>query len=116
MTIRLGNITFDCDDVAKVSTFWSTALERSIDDRASEWFASLSGCDGEPNWFFIRVPEHKTAKNRMHVDFAADDREAEVARLVALGATRVADKAEWGHEWTVLSDPEGNEFCVAAAR
>ena len=63
-----------------------------------------------------RVPEPKTAKNRMHLDLTAPDPEAEVARLVELGATRVADMEEWGDQWTVLQDPEGNEFCVAQSR
>jgi hypothetical protein len=49
----------------------------------------------------------------MHVDLAAADREAEVARLVELGAKRVTDMDEWGYQWTVMQDPEGNEFCVA---
>lgn len=48
----------------------------------------------------------------MHLDLAADDREAEVQRLVGLGAARLADKDEYGHRWTVLRDIEGNEFCV----
>ena len=65
---------------------------------------------------FAKVPEGKAAKNRMHVDMAAADQEAEVARLVELGATRVADMNEWGYEWTVMQDPEGNEFCVAKTR
>jgi predicted enzyme related to lactoylglutathione lyase len=52
----------------------------------------------------------------MHVDMAAADLQAEVARLVELGATRVADMNEWGYEWTVMQDPEGNEFCVAQTR
>jgi hypothetical protein len=65
-----------------------------------------------PRLFFKWVPEGKAAKNRVHVDLEADDREAEVTRLVALGATRIADHQEWGMVWTVLTDPEGNEFCV----
>ena len=72
--------------------------------------------DGEPTWLFQRVPERKSAKNRMHVDMATADRETEVTRLVGLGATQVADMNEWGYEWTVLQDPEGNEFCVAQTR
>jgi predicted enzyme related to lactoylglutathione lyase len=64
---------------------------------------------------FNQVPESKTAKNRMHVDLVADDREAEVDRLVGLGAKRLADQAEFGLRWTVLADPEGNEFCVAGS-
>ena len=70
----------------------------------------------DPTWLFAKVPEGKSAKNRMHLDLAAADREAEVARLVELGATRVTDMDEWGYQWTVMQDPEGNEFCVAQAR
>jgi Glyoxalase-like domain len=76
---------------------------------------SLSS-DDHPTWLFAKVPEPKTAKNRMHVDMAAADRDAEVARLIELGATRVADMNEWDYEWTVMHDPEGNEFCVAQLR
>ena len=65
---------------------------------------------------FARAPEPKTAKNRMHLDLMAHGVEAEVARLVDLGATRVADVAEYGFTWTVMADPEGNEFCVAMER
>jgi predicted enzyme related to lactoylglutathione lyase len=54
-------------------------------------------------------------KNRVHVDLVTDDREAEIARLVELGAKRGDDHAEFGHTWTVMSDPEGNEFCLAPA-
>ncbi len=55
----------------------------------------------------------KAAKNRLHLDVAAADPEAEVTRLVELGATRVADVDEFGYTWTVMADPEGKEFCVA---
>jgi len=50
------------------------------------------------------------------LDLMAPDPETEVARLVELGATRVADQEEYGYRWTVMADPEGNEFCVAKAR
>ena len=113
MSARLANITFDCSDPVATATFWSAVLDRPVEPGASPFFAMLGG---EPNWFFIKVPEPKTAKSRVHVDLAAADREAEVARLVELGATVVADKDEWGHRWTVLLDPEGHEFCVGAER
>jgi hypothetical protein len=63
-----------------------------------------------------KVPEPKLAKNRMHLDVMAVDPGAEVARLVQLGATRVADMDEYGYTWTVMADPEVNEFCVAKSR
>ena len=121
MSIRLAAITVDCDDAAAVARFWSAALDRPLvpDPVPSEHIAAIGNLDeatpAAPNWLFCKVPEGKTAKNRMHVDTVAVDRAAEVARLVALGATHVADKDEWGHAWTVLQDPEGNEFCVASA-
>jgi predicted enzyme related to lactoylglutathione lyase len=128
MTVKLAAVTFDCDDALVVGQFWSAALGRPLDPQASSEFASigfpehrdtngwsLTGGDG-PTWLFAKVPEPKVAKNRMHVDLAAPDREAEVARLVELGARLVAQMNEWGYEWTVLHDPEGNEFCVAATR
>jgi hypothetical protein len=118
MGIRVGNITVDCDDVLRVAQFWSAALERPLDDGASEWFASIGGTDpdrAEPAWYFTHVPEGKTAKNRVHVDVFDPSPDA-ADRLVALGAT-VVDRHElaWaGHRWTVLQDPEGNEFCLGA--
>ena len=128
MSVMVAAVTIDCDDTLVVGRFWSAALDRPLDPGASAEFASIgmpehrdvtgwtvSGADG-PTWLFAKVPEAKTAKNRMHVDLAAPDPGAEVARLVELGATKVGDMEEWGYEWTVLQDPEGNEFCVAALR
>ena len=128
MSVMVAAVTIDCEDALVVGRFWSAALDRPLDPGASAEFASIgmpenrdvtgwtvSGADG-PTWLFAKVPEAKAAKNRMHVDLTAPDREAEVARLVALGATRVADMDEWGYQWTVLQDPEGNEFCVAQSR
>ncbi len=123
MTVHLANITIDCDDVLVVSRFWSAALDRPLADEPapSTFVATIGngdhdmgdGTDGGPNWLFLQVPEGKAAKNRMHVDLVAADRHREVDRLVELGASRVADKDEWGHQWTVMQDPEGNEFCLA---
>jgi hypothetical protein len=113
MTLTLGNITIDCVDVGRESRFWSDVLRRPIDAGANEFFATIAREDSSsPTWLFLQVPETKQAKNRMHVDFRADDRGAEVDRLLALGATHIDDHDEWGTRWTVLADPEGNEFCV----
>ncbi len=116
MTATLANITVDCADVERVARFWAAVLDREPGDQSSAYFASLPAVrPGEPIWLFLKVPEPKTAKNRFHVDFTAPDRDAEVARLVELGATRVEEHTEYGLSWVVMSDPEGNEFCVAAA-
>ena len=118
MTLRLANIVLDCDDVLTVARFWSTALRRPVDPDASEFFASIGTRDEEPDtvrWFFAKVPEKRTVKNRVHVDLVADDKDEELARLLDLGATKLADVEEYGHAWTVLQDPEGNEFCLAAS-
>ena len=80
----------------------------------TRFFASIGAAeDIRPRWLFIKVPESKTAKNRCHLDMVTDDRPAEIERLVALGATHVADKDEWNFQWSVMNDPEGNEFCIA---
>jgi hypothetical protein len=70
---------------------------------------------GRPRVLFQQVPEGKTVKNRMHLDLrvGAERREAEVARLVAAGATELHRASQGPHEWATLADPEGNEFCVA---
>jgi predicted enzyme related to lactoylglutathione lyase len=64
---------------------------------------------------FIQVPDPTPGKNRVHVDLVADDRAAEVDRLVGLGAQVVAELDEDGSRWTTLADPEGNLFDVVAA-
>ncbi|MEZ5264861.1 MAG: VOC family protein [Acidimicrobiales bacterium] len=112
MALDLSNITFACEDPQRVAAFWQAALGRTLDDGASEFFASLSGPVGAPKLLFLKVPEHKTVKNRVHLDLHADDREAEVARLLALGATHVDDHDEYGMRWTTLRDVEGNELCI----
>ena len=59
-----------------------------------------------------QVPEPRVAKNRMHLDLHVDDAEAEAARLVGLGASRLGDGALGDFRWITMADPEGNEFCV----
>ena len=114
MTLQLIHVTMDCENPRRVADFWSAALDRPVDDDPSEFFASIGMTgDERPRWLFIKVPEAKTAKNRMHIDMTTEDRASEVARLVAIGATHVEDREEWGHGWSVMADVEGNEFCVA---
>ena len=126
MTVRVASVTFDCADALTVGRFWSAALGRPLDPGASIDFAAIGFAgrrdkvgrtqgerDQDPTWMFAMNPDEKTAKNRMHLDVTAPSVGAEVARLVDLGATRVADMEEYGYTWTVMADPEGNEFCIA---
>jgi hypothetical protein len=115
MPARVGNITFDCDDVLAVARFWSEVTGRPLDDGSGPHFASIGGGDpdrAEPAWNFEKVPEAKSAKNRMHIDLVDTDPSA-VSRLVSLGASIVAQHTLGNHGWTVMQDPEGNEFCMA---
>ena len=118
MAARIGNVAVDCDDVLKVAAFWSAVLGRPLDEGSSEVFASIGGADAarqEPAWYFAKVPEPKRAKNRLHLDLVNPDPSA-VDELVRLGATVVSghELGEGRHRWTVMQDPEGNEFCIAA--
>jgi Glyoxalase-like domain len=119
MTARVRNITFDCANPSALAGFWSqvTGYREDPEDPnlPEDQEAALVGPDGQANLLFIRVPEAKTVKNRVHVDLMPTDRtrDEEVARLLGLGATLVADhRRPDGTGWAVLADPEGNEFCV----
>jgi hypothetical protein len=129
MTVKIACVVFDCRDALVVGRFWSAAIGRPLDPEASAEFASIGfhgrrdregwgpvERDAEPTWLFASVPEPKAVKNRLHLDVIAADPEAEIARLVELGATRVADRDEYGYTWTLMADPEGNEFDLARAR
>ena len=126
MTVQIASVTFDCSDALVVGSFWSAAFGRPLDPKGSSEYAAIgfagrrdtSGWspvdrEDDPTFLFVQVPEGKVAKNRIHLDVMAPDVNAEAARLVELGATRVADMEEYGYTWTVMTDPEGNEFCVA---
>jgi hypothetical protein len=119
MTARPRNITFDCTDPYALATFWAqvTGYREDPDNgnAPGDPEGLLLGPDGQPNLLFVTVPEPKTVKNRVHLDLAPDDRtrDQEVERLLALGASLVADRRRRdGSGWVVLADPEGNEFDV----
>jgi len=115
MTASISNIAFDCEDVLSTAHFWSAVLGRPLDEGSSVEFATIGGTDeqrAEPAWYFNKVSEAKRTKNRVHLDLIDPDVLA-VAKLTALGATIVATHHMGSHQWTVMQDPEGNEFCVA---
>lgn len=102
-------ITIDCADPQALAAWWAKALDvketKDYDD-----FVVLSATPLVIG--FQRVPEPKAVKNRVHVDFTSADRAADVERLVKLGASVVSEQTMKGLTWTILKDPEGNEFCV----
>jgi hypothetical protein len=117
MAVGIGMVTTDCADPKALATFWAAALDTTISGDYGEFVMLAPPPGGGPVLGFQRVPEARGGKNRMHLDLGAPEggRQAEVARLVELGATVLGDRggdAE-GLVWTTLEDPEGNEFCVA---
>jgi Glyoxalase-like domain len=109
-------LTLDCTDPDTLATFWAAALGYHRPAAEFEGYVALEPpAPGLPPLTLQRVPEPKTAKNRLHLDLLVAHVDAEVARLQALGAHRLADHSGYGTQWSVLSDPEGNEFCVGRA-
>ena len=137
-------VTFDAASPAALAEFWKVALGYRNDDPPpgfETWDEALKASglpeerwddanaivdpDGDgPRVFFLKVPEGKTAKNRVHLDVGVgrgvqdpDERwrvvTEHVAKLVAAGGTEVEERRDdWGGHWMLMADPEGNEFCV----
>jgi len=106
----IKSVTFDCSDALALAGFWAATLGTDVDEDATADRAYVEAPGwGGPNMWFIRVPEPKAAKNRMHFDLRAPVTMAdEVSRLQAIGATVVERFATH----TIMDDPEGNIFCV----
>jgi hypothetical protein len=129
MSIRWYTVVVDCADVAAQGHWWAEVLSWTVvyeapgevvivPPHALTKGEQIPLAERGPGLVFVTVPEGKTVKNRLHIDLAPgpdDDHEAEVERLVGLGATR-ADAGQTDVRWVVLADPEGNEFCVLTPR
>lgn len=112
MDLSLRAVTIDASDPQSLARFWSDVTDREIITSRPELARLASETPGGPVLLFLRVPEDKTVKDRIHLDFETQDRATEVGRVIALGATFHCEVRESEHEWTVLQDPEGNEFCI----
>ncbi|MBM4791865.1 VOC family protein [Streptomyces sioyaensis] len=115
MTSWIRHTTIDCTDAYRLAGFWAQVLGGTLaeDDRPGDPEATVTTAGGA--LLFLTVPEAKTVKNRVHLDLQPQDRsrDEEVERLLALGATLVADhRRADGTGWAILADIEGNEFCV----
>jgi hypothetical protein len=115
VSLEWEQVNVDATDPATLGRWWAAALGWVIIADDPDEFEIRPAPDRLPGLLFARVPERKTIKNRLHLDLRPDDRDAAVARLLALGATR-ADVGQGEQSWVVLRDPEGNEFCVLQSR
>jgi hypothetical protein len=115
MALEFGQITIDCGVANTLAGFWSQLVDAPIDDGATEFFATVGRAAGRvPVLMFIKVPEAKQHKNRVHLDLTGADWTSEVERVVGLGAVRVSEHQEFGTHWVTMRDPEGNEFDIGA--
>jgi hypothetical protein len=137
-------VTFDCENPSDLAGFWAAALNYRVQDPPEgysswedflreqgvpeeEWNSASAVVDPDgsgPRLFFQRVPETKSAKNRVHLDLNVSKKrslgedegrrrvDAEVERLAVLGAAKVRSAEQHGEYWVVMTDPEGNEFCL----
>ncbi|MFF1716831.1 VOC family protein [Streptomyces sp. NPDC058268] len=114
MPVSLHHIVIDAHDLPALARFWAEALRwRILSERERE--VVIGPDETAPMGIcFMPVRERKVVKNRLHFDLTsgAQDREAEIERLLALGARRAEVGQSGAESWTVLADPEGNEFCV----
>ena len=114
MSLEWEQVIVDAADPEALGRWWAAALEWVVVSDDPEEFEIRPAPERVPGLLFVGVPEPKTLKNRLHLDFRPDDRDAAVARLLDLGASR-ADVGQGEQSWIVLSDPEGNEFCVLSS-
>ena len=120
MALRWQAICIDTVDPAPLARWWADLLGWRLTHEDDEEIVleppAGSPEDGvSPDILFLRVPEPKSVKDRLHIDLRPDDHAAEVARAEALGATRVDIGQGDDKTWVVLADPEGNEFCILRA-
>lgn len=121
MTMRIENLSIDSITPAETAQFWAEALGWLVVEDDDDDEVAIQPPRGNPETglvpdiLFLRVPEDKAVKNRLHLDLRPADQAAEVSRLEALGATRVDIGQGDDVTWVVMADPEGNEFCVLRA-
>lgn len=116
MTLEWEQTNVDARDPVALGNWWARALGWVVVNDSPEEYEIRPAPERLPGLLFAPVSDDKVLKNRLHLDFRPDDQAKEVERLLALGA-RPADVGQ-GEDvtWVVLTDPEGNEFCVLSSR
>ncbi|GAA0812733.1 VOC family protein [Spirilliplanes yamanashiensis] len=115
MAVTWEQVVVDAHDPARLARWWAEALGWKVVAEAPDEIEIRRSDDEVPGLVFVPGQDDKTTKNRLHIDLRPDDQEAEVERLVDMGA-RHTDVGQHDVSWVVLADPEGNEFCVLADR
>ncbi|RJQ82951.1 VOC family protein [Pseudonocardiaceae bacterium YIM PH 21723] len=110
MAVNIGMVTFDTTDPRRLAEFWRAALDTKVEIDAEGYFISLEPVGDGPALGFQKVTDPTPGKNRVHLDVSGG--RPEVERLAGLGATVVGDQEVPGFSWTVMADPDGNQFCV----
>lgn len=113
MSLRISTVVFDSADPLPLARWWADAFGAEIAETNDGWFVTVAGGTLPVGLAFQKVPDPTPGKNRLHLDLAADERVAEVTRLLAAGATQVAEHTIGDFTWSVLADPQGNQFCIA---
>jgi hypothetical protein len=114
VAVKFTELCFDCSDPHGLAEFWSQVLDYKIVD-ADDDEVEIAGPERSgPSIYFIKVPEGKTVKNRLHIDVSptGSGQDSEVERVLELGATHADVGQAPDVSWVVLADPEGNEFCI----
>ena len=124
MALSLQCITVDAHNPKILAEFWAEVLGWTVGEDGDDigWWIERELNDpnksGFPDILFLKVPDSKVVKNRLHLDLRPDDQDAEVARLEKLGAKKIdiGQSTDPDTTWVVMADIEGNEFCVLSAR
>jgi catechol-2,3-dioxygenase len=109
-----SNVVVDATDPARLARWWAEVLDFRLTHEAADEVCIAGDCG--PELVFVPVPEAKSGKNRLHLDVRPDDQAAEVERLIDMGARQIDIGQSQDAAWVVLTDPEGNEFCVLPAK
>jgi predicted enzyme related to lactoylglutathione lyase len=115
MGCSIYTVTIDSADPAALARFWAEVLDYKITFEEDEEVEIKPKEGSGDALLFVKDPEKKVVKNRLHFDLNPTDQKAEVERVKGLGATE-ADIGQSDVPWVVLADPEGNEFCILTAR
>ena len=116
MSLKVEMVTFDSSDPAKLAGWWAEQFDGQVQELLPGEFFAVIRSEG-PRLGFQKVADPTPGKNRVHLDFGAADVDAEVSRLAAAGATEVGRHSIGDHfRWVVLTDPDGNAFCVAGGQ